>query len=107
MVASNETSILEYLGILVELQHVLKICGSPIRNEFLSLLSPDPRQILLRRARAYELLGQRDASLEDLRAVRVPQALRAMFFFFLSHRKVDLVKRSQTVFLFKAPMMGI
>lgn len=82
MVASNETSILEYLGILVELQHVLKICGSPVRNEFLSLLSPDPRQILLRRARAYELLGQRDASLEDLRAVRVPQALRAMFFFF-------------------------
>ena len=42
MVASNETSILEYLGILVELQHVLKICGSPVRNEFLSLLSPDP-----------------------------------------------------------------
>ncbi|CAL1144882.1 unnamed protein product [Cladocopium goreaui] len=39
-------------------------------------------KILLRRARAYELLGQRDASLEDLRAVRVPQALRAMFFFF-------------------------
>ena len=106
MVASNETSILEYLGILVELQHVLKICGSPVRNEFLSLLSPDPRQILLRRARAYELLGQRDASLEDLRAVRVPQALRAMFFFF-SHRKVDLVKRSQTVFLFKATIMGI